>query len=98
MYPSPAMSFGFCPALDYDLSLHLTYEMTIAPWDSSSFFYAKLLSGVLRLHESFLQFDSSVNDSISFASALGEPVLLPFVTSTGHIKHIRLPNRSSNLL
>jgi hypothetical protein len=46
----------------------------IAPWDSSSFFYAKLLSGVLRLPELFLRLiwtTSSANDPISFASAFG---------------------------
>jgi hypothetical protein len=49
---TPAMTFGFSsmsPALDHDMSLHLTNDITIAPWESSSFFYAKLLSGVLRL-------------------------------------------------
>jgi hypothetical protein len=49
------LTFGFSsmsPVLDHDLSLHLTNEMMIAPWDSSSFFYAKLLSGgVLCLPE-----------------------------------------------
>jgi hypothetical protein len=85
------LTFGFSsmsPALDHDLSLHLTHDMMIAPWDSSSFFYAKLLSGALRLPESFLRLiwtNSSANDPISFASAFGR------ATSTSICDHYGAP-------
>jgi hypothetical protein len=42
---TPTMTFGFSsmsPALDHDLSLHLTNEMTIAPWDSAFFFLCQV--------------------------------------------------------
>jgi hypothetical protein len=71
-------SFGYSSptsGLNHDLDLHLSEEMMIAPWDSSSMFYEKILFGVLKLPELFLTLiwsNASVNDPLTFASAFGD--------------------------
>jgi hypothetical protein len=72
------MSFGFSPStskLNHGLDVHLSEDMMIAPWDSSSVFHEMILSGALKLPELFLTLiwsNASVNDPVIFASAFGK--------------------------